>query len=294
MGSREDVLRKVQALIAKADSTTFDEERDALLAKADDLMLKYAIESYELDRARDARKRSEKIVLREIEMVDYDHPVSRALIDLMSEVARHLRCRVAYAGAGRYGHLTAKVVGFEGDVEFCEMLYTSLWLQMTTHLEPKPDPELTFEQNIVMLLENGQKRERVCELMGLNFQKDHGKVSRIYRTWCEENGKPYAPRSRPIGSTYAVNFARGFVNRVSTRFHEMDRAREANANGSAIVLRDRNAEVKDAFHEFFPLLGTMRRRTEGKFNATARERGDAAGKTADLGQPRVRTPKAIG
>lgn len=292
--SRDDVLRRVQALLSKADSTTFDEERDALLAKADDLMLKYAIESYEIDKARNFAHRQESVVLREVEMVEYDHPVARTLIDLMSDVTRHLRCRVAYAGAYRGGKVRAKVVGFESDTEFVEMLYTSLWLQMTNHLEPKPDPDLSIEENVVMLLENGQKRERVCQLLGWDYQKDHGKVSKIYRDYCEANGQSYTPRSRPTGSTYAQNFARGFVSRVSLRFYEMDKVREESANGSAIVLRDRNKEVSDAYKEFFPHLGTMRRRAEGKFNATARERGDTAGRKADLGQPRVRSSKALG
>lgn len=289
MADRSDILRRVQALITKADRTTFDEERDALLTKADELMFKYAIESYEIDAARDKKDRKEQIVKRSIPMVNNDSPVIGMLIDLMSSVAKHTRCRVVYSGAQSNWLVSALVVGFESDTEYCEMMYTSLWLQMTNHLEPKPDPDLSFEENVVMLLENGLKRERVCQLFDMDYMSNHAKISRIYRKYCEANGVNYKPRSRPTGSTYAQNFARGFASRVSARFWEIRQAQgdSVAGTGTELALRDRDSEVKDALKDMFPELSSLRRRAEGKFNETARTRGDAAGKVADLGQARM-------
>lgn len=287
MADRDDILRRVQALINKADSTTFDEERDSYLAKADELMFRYAIESYEMDSVKAKANRKEQIVKREVVMIDYDAGVAAVLIDLMASVAAHARCRVVFSGAYKFGKVKAILIGFESDTEYCEMLYTSLWLQMTNHLEPKPDPELSDAENIVMLLEAGQKRERVCQLLGWDYQKDHGKVSKIYKDYCAENGISYQPRSRPTGSVYAVNFAQGFKAKVSQRLYEIRAAQmETVEGGTTLALRGRDQEVKDAMREMFPRLGAIRARAEAKFNETARARGTQAGAEADLSQTR--------
>ena len=143
-----------------------------------------------------------------------------------------------------------------------------------------------------MLLESGQSRKHIAEMMFGEFTHAMGqRMSKVYKEYCIANGKPYSGKgTRPLPITYMRNFADGFVSRVSIRLHEIQRrSSEAvgGGEGTAIVLRDRNKEVTDAYHQAFPKLGTVRSRTQGKFDQGARNRGDDAGKRADLGQKRV-------
>lgn len=291
MADRDDILRKVQAILNKAESTNFDEERDALLAKADELMFRYAIESYEIDAARGKANRKEQIVQRSFEIGKYDLPTTQPLIDLVGTVAYHTRCRHVFYGLRKGFTTRVSVVGFETDAEYCEMLYTSLFLQIMSNIEPKPDPSLTYEENVVMLLRSGQSRRRAAELLGVDLKKEHSKMSAIYKKWCLDNDVPYVPKGRPIGNTYAVNFMQGFVSKVSERFYEIRKTQESSVEGTGteLALRDRKAEVKDAFDDMFPDLRAVRARAaQGKFNAAARARGTEAGSKADLGQKRMR------
>jgi len=282
MADRETILGRVQKLLSKADSTTFDEERDALIAKADALMIRYAIEQSEIDEH--SKEKREEIILHRVSFGT--SPIQGQLVDLASAVATHVRCKMLVYGSGR----TVGFVGFESDTAYAEMLVTHLWLQMSAGLEPKANPEMTDEENVITLLENGQSRRRVCELLGWNYQKDHGKVSRIYREFCEREGRPYAPRSRTHPTSYARNFAEGFVSEISWRLHQIRKVTtESGEPGTSIVLRDRSQEVKDKFDEMFPKLGTYRDRLHRQFDYAAQERGRDRGKEADLAQAKVPT-----
>lgn len=293
MADRNEILRKVQLLLDKADSTTFDAERDAFIEKADALMISYAIESHELDKDRRGADRAEKVVIRRV-TIGLKSIIRDQLVGLASAVAGHVRCRIVIHGSGS----AISFIGFEADTEYAEMLFTSLWMQLTAKLEPKPDPDLSDPDNVIMLLENGQNRRRVCELLGWTFEKDHGKVSKIWRRHVEELGEYYQPRSRTHPTSYARNFASAYADEVSHRlFVIRDRRGDYDRHdedSTAIVLKDRDQMVKEAFNEMFPKLGTYRSTTQARYDSAAQRRGERAGRQADLGQPRVRQTPAIG
>lgn len=303
MADREDILRRVRGLLDKADSTKFEAEADSYRQKADELMLRYAIDSFDVASARNDATKRETPVLRKFDICKADNPIRISLIDLVASVARHARCRVVIHGGNlptSYSNraseyiptVSTTVVGFPADTEYAEMLFTSLWLQMSSEIEPKPNPEMTFEENVVMLLEAGQSRKHIAEMMFGEFTHSMGqRMSKVYKEWCIANGKPYSGKgTRPLPITYMRNFAAGFVSRVDIRLYEIRKRSEkavGGGEGTAIVLRDRDAEIRDAYRVAFPKLGTLRQKVQGKFDAGARGRGDDAGKRADLGQKRV-------
>lgn len=291
---REDILRKVRVLLDKADSTTFPEEADAFRAKADELMLKYAIDSFELDASRPEER--EIPIVKRIDVVMADNPVADWVISMFFDVARHTRCRAVTHGSQMTkmharSMVQGTLVGFPADVEYCEMLFTSLWLQMSRGLEPRPNPQQSFEENVVMMLESGLSRVRIAEIMELPRHPTISKMSKIYKEWCEQNGKPYAGKNtRPNPVTYARNFADGFVRRVELRLAELQyrQGRQVEREGKGIVLYDRSKLVGLAFKEAFPLLGSsFRQRSVGKFLSAAYGRGDQKGREADLGQTKI-------
>jgi hypothetical protein len=115
------ILHRVTALLAKAESTSYPDEAEALTAKAQELMTRHAIDvaAVEAERGGGARTSGRRIGI--------DDPYARARVTLLSEVARANRCRAVWSrGLG-----FATVFGAEGDLDAVEVLYTSLLVQAT-------------------------------------------------------------------------------------------------------------------------------------------------------------------
>jgi hypothetical protein len=115
------IVHRVTALLAKAESTTYPDEAEALTAKAQQLMTRHAIDvaAVEAEGSGGARASGRRIGI--------DDPYARARVTLLSEVARANRCRAVWSrGLG-----FATVFGDEGDLDAVEVLYTSLLVQAT-------------------------------------------------------------------------------------------------------------------------------------------------------------------
>ncbi|MGH9279322.1 MAG: DUF2786 domain-containing protein [Acidimicrobiales bacterium] len=116
------MLEKVRALLAKAESTTFPEEADALTAKAHELTARYSIDQAMLQ-AETSSAPSEVVGWR-IGIEDpYAHP--KAL--LLSRVARPSGCRAVWDKDLAF----STVFGSRTDLEVVEVLFTSLLVQAT-------------------------------------------------------------------------------------------------------------------------------------------------------------------
>jgi hypothetical protein len=116
------VLGKIRALLAKAESTEFAEEAEALSGRAQALMAKYSIDHALLaaqtgDREAPGGRR-----------VPVDNPYESPKVSLLHEVARANRCRTVWLQD--VGMVT--VIGFESDLDSVEMLFTSLLVQANT------------------------------------------------------------------------------------------------------------------------------------------------------------------
>jgi hypothetical protein len=116
------VLEKVRALLAKAESTTFPEEAEALSAKAQELMARHALDEAML--SGEAVTGDSPTGVR----LPVDDPYAGAKSILLSEVAGANRCHAVWSkGLG-----FSTVMGFDTDLQFVEMLYTSLLVQATS------------------------------------------------------------------------------------------------------------------------------------------------------------------
>lgn len=112
-------LSRVRGLLAKAEATKFPEEAEALSAKAQELMSRYslhhAIRDHESGRAAEA-------VARRI-WIDSPYVIAKAA--LVQSVAAANRCQMVCAE--KLGFVA--VIGAECDLEFVELLSTSLLVQ---------------------------------------------------------------------------------------------------------------------------------------------------------------------
>lgn len=120
-GVDQKVLARVRALLAKAESTQFPDEAEALSAKAQELMNRHAFERAVLDA--DEHRKQTAISTR----LWLDAPYLDAKSHLVARIAKANRCRsVFYSQLG-----FVALVGEALDVEITELLTTSLLVQAT-------------------------------------------------------------------------------------------------------------------------------------------------------------------
>jgi len=113
------VLGRIRALLAKAESTEFAEEAEALSARAQELMAKYSIDHALL--AAQSGDREEPSGRR----IPVDGPYEEPKGTLLNVIALANRCRGVWSKD--VGLMT--VVGFPADLDAVELLFTSLLVQ---------------------------------------------------------------------------------------------------------------------------------------------------------------------
>ena len=116
------MLSRIRSLLAKAESTEFPEEAEALSARAQELMAKYSIDhallAAETGQAETPGGRR----------IAVDNPYEAPKATLLQIVAQANRCRVVWSR--ELGLVT--VIGFPADLDAVELLFTSLLVQANT------------------------------------------------------------------------------------------------------------------------------------------------------------------
>jgi hypothetical protein len=119
----ERILSRVRALLAKAESTTFEAEAEALTAAAQSLMARHSIDAALLA-ATDGNRQGGPAARR----IGIDNPYDSQKVLLLDAVARANRCRTVWSRELGFSTL----VGFEADMQAVETLFTSLLVQATS------------------------------------------------------------------------------------------------------------------------------------------------------------------
>lgn len=141
----EKITDRIVGLLNKAESTTSEHERDALLETATQLRLKYLIEDADL-RSRSQDKPKEKIIVRD--MLREKHAAYiKAKRELVFGLASLNHCKSVLIGKRDY----IQIMGFQTDVDYVQFLYASLLLQMERsiareqHLKPSYESLRTWK-----------------------------------------------------------------------------------------------------------------------------------------------------
>lgn len=116
------MLGRIRALLAKAESTDFAEEAEALTAKAQQLMARHSIDAALLTTTTDSKNAPTAI------RIGVDAPYDAEKAMLLDAVAEANRCRTVWSR--EFGFST--VIGFAADLDAVELLYTSLLVQATS------------------------------------------------------------------------------------------------------------------------------------------------------------------
>ncbi|MGH8931530.1 MAG: DUF2786 domain-containing protein [Egibacteraceae bacterium] len=114
------ILERVRALLAKAESTTFDAEADAFTAKAQELMTRHRIDRATV-RAHSRAQREEPVGRR----IGVDDPYTEAKAALLDTVAKNNGAKAVWSR-----HLGfSTVFGYPDELDVIEELFTSLLVQ---------------------------------------------------------------------------------------------------------------------------------------------------------------------
>lgn len=124
----EDIIRRIQGLLNKAEGTKNEHEAATFLEGAQRLMLKYQIDEAALAAANKAAGKVEEIVTKLISIKK--KPMTPVHQTFLNRLAHLYSCRMWYVRGTEANY----VVGYEGDVRFVEMLFVSVQIQMLTSL----------------------------------------------------------------------------------------------------------------------------------------------------------------
>ncbi len=120
-------MSTIRALLAKAEATTFEAEREVFAAKAQDLITRYSIDAALLD-LRHGEQLGAGVRKRRFHL---DNPYATEKCYLLNTVARLNNVKIVYEE--RFAMATA--VGFPTDIELSDLLFTSLLVQAAKGLQ---------------------------------------------------------------------------------------------------------------------------------------------------------------
>ncbi|WP_433242407.1 DUF2786 domain-containing protein [Actinomadura nitritigenes] len=126
MGTENPQLNKIRGLLAKAESTEFPEEAEALRERATALMAKYGIEQAVL--AGTADPEANEITDR---IIDCYRPWAEEKASFLYRLGEAMGCRaVEIETRSGNGFTRIQLVGYVSDLDRVEMLFTSLLVQL--------------------------------------------------------------------------------------------------------------------------------------------------------------------
>lgn len=125
------VLGRIRGLLAKAESTDFPEEAEALSAKAQELMARHSMDEALLAAHADGAAADGPGACR----IGVEGPYESAKALLLDAVAGANHCQAVWSA----DHCFSTVVGFDADLELVELMYTSLLVQATTAMNRAAD-----------------------------------------------------------------------------------------------------------------------------------------------------------
>jgi uncharacterized protein DUF2786 len=304
-------LETVRNLIQKAEHPTCPpDEADACRKRADAIMLKHAIDQAALDATRPAAERM-KPSRTTIQLGHHDDPLIYEIVLLGNFTAQHCRCRSVWVQS-YFSADTLRVYGYESDLRYFELLYTTLFLHMSRVFFPQIDTNKSLEDNAYDFHNAGLNWIDIAKLYGwvqlpravcenaydgrvMFCHKDTGNIepitmvgSRIKRAYYrairargEEPVVIPSYISRQSGTlTFRKSAAQGYVNEINDRLR---RARGERGPGTDLVLKDRSEEIDRLIAEMEgDLTLAFDNNAKPEFNPAAYAKGRIHAQSADI------------
>jgi hypothetical protein len=255
----DDMLRKVQALLARAEHpNTPVAEAEASRAKAEVLMFKYRID--ETLTVQGSTVPGFIPEWRMFPLCDYYSEFQDIYRSMAATVVHHVGCQAVYRavtvdngdGTTRY-EWQAEVVGYASDLRIVEVLYTACRLAFATKLEPKYDGTKTDQENAYAMRSAGMEGWRIAEaIYGRKDKALRPKVRAMFKAEALRLGEDPTVLLGKGNSVklFRESFAKGFELEIWRRLNAMRTARGAEETG--LVLASREEAIKEAFYDRYP------------------------------------------
>ncbi len=254
---RTKILKQVRGLLDTAASYRGMgnyEAADSYESKADSLMTAYTIESFELEMAKPVGSREAP----QVREFDYgkikdtgdwraDSDVNKQMYEIFYSLASF--CRVK---TGWVGYYSAKVVGYEADLEYLDFLFTMARIHLQGNMEPKPRPEFDEYDNFVIMKEAGMKWERIWQLLHPNEPFNRSACQKLLRRYKEECAAKGKPQMKGDPRIYQRSFMAGFVDELASRLYRIRLDRGNQEAGKGLVLAGRDEDLMKALWDAFP------------------------------------------
>lgn len=245
------LMRRIRSLIERAEHAgTPEHERQACLKKADALMFANAIDRATISAVKDKASGIKKFDWE----VPWESEFSAYISDIMRKVANHCRLKCA----SQYGKLV--VVGYEEDIMYGQMLWTTIHLEFARRINPSWDNNRTFDENVTLLKEAGKKWPEIGQISAANGHPgsttNAAWLRNAYRRQCLLEGR------EPVNHTqrhraYRMSFAESFFATITRRLRELKATEENSITDRDRVLpalRADSDKVDEVFWEHFPNL----------------------------------------
>lgn len=260
--SEERMISKIQKLLDRAaHPNTPEHEANSALAMADMLMAKYALDEAMIQAAKSPEER-EKPERRDVQFFDPSSPLRGELAQILRLLSDLTEVKVVrLASTPKHA-----AVGFAADIDYLELLFTSVRNQFQQKMYPKWDPEGSIDENIYHFKIAGYKwydiwREGATKHrtpMPFNPPpKDGGAMIRAYKRHAAAVGDDRVISTQRFDA-YRESYKAGFVHALWDRVYTMTQGRtEAMAtagSGAEIAIRDKRQDVLEALYFEFPEL----------------------------------------
>lgn len=308
-------LERIRSLIAKAEAQEAAgtpealNEANALRAKADELMQRYAVKEWQLLKEAPQSTKPQRI---RVDIGEADSPFLSEAATLVNVVARFCKCSsiwvISSGWKGRNDEY-CYVYGYESDLRYFELLFTALYLHMSGTIFPKPDLTKTVGENAYELHNAGLNWFDIAQAYGweatdsrpgearymyrhretgerASWGKTVGRIKSAYTAEVKRRGEE-ALRIPPSGAdTFRRNAAQGYLHRINQRLQMIAGKR---GSGAEVVLADKSQNIAAMMSENHPDSRPTARRNV-RYNADAYRRGVDLADTASL-NPEAAAPK---
>lgn len=281
--AEEKLLKRIRALLERAnDERNHEGEREASLAKAQQLMDQHRIELAMLDYGKGVPTQTP--ISYEIEIPPSKFADKK--FSILFYIAQHCGVRIAWSQD------KSILVGMQSSIEMAELLYTLTILEFDSRIDPGWDREKSFDANVKALQEAGKKWVQIARLANRNggnprtglpgSEKDGSWLLTAYRRECARLGEE-PRRQTQRHEAYQESFASSFLGTIYNRLDHMRSAADRERGGELTKLpaimseQDRvNAEYWRLFPHLHPQAQKQRQE-----EAAERERRRRAAMTQE-------------
>lgn len=310
-------LKRVRQLIEKAEhpiaaGATPEERAAAELEQqsarkmADKIMQEFAIQEWQAQAKAPQSFKPDRV---KIDIGQADSEFLSETATLCNVIADFCNCTSIWMkGSGvKWGDYSREeycwVYGYESDLRYFELLFTTLYLHMVGAIFPQPDLNRSIGENAYELRNAGLNWIEIAKAYGwrevprwdgepknvyvndndpdgkrVSWSTAVGRFEQAYRKVIKAKGESIV-RIPPNGArTYRMNAAQGYLARISQRLRMVKSQR---GTGTEMTLRDKSQNITALIEEMHPDMSTNAAR-KVRYNADAYRRGTQHADTASL------------